>query len=513
MAAAAGWAADAAACSNPVSPRHVNDTLESLLKLPPDFSLVQLIGCATLAQATAVHTHQAAEQHCHSISLSPSIPRLQPNIFRRCPPSVAGTCASEWAGADVMLPAEEAFKPGGALNPAYPQAALLHAFLATSAELRDRVCSCILHPASCSPSLVAFVLRSRRRLPIGWSTSSVSLTFTAQIRLSLFRVQMRKLEEQNEAIADLVTGIIPDEPHWRHNCSLLRECIFVMQMRNLEEQNSAIAEFLVSGDASRLSTPARPPRRHRPGPHGAAPSEIGCVIVRMGNMVRMCFMVHHLLMQARPAGLCGVPLPRLLISVKCLSPRVGELPIDSLHSLQSGMTAPRGGWGMRCTPLPLAAAAASAAAVDPVPLYTIHITTKLLSVGSDMIAPRGDCDARCMARQQEALSVCAAQHPAAPTAPSTTATARVMRPRRRAFPATAPLQGGRTGATTGRRRPPPALSTTPPSSRATTTQVIVGPMSTCDFGSSLSGNNCPGASAVHGFLPVASEIQKFPVAQ
>lgn len=42
-----------------------------------------------------------------------------------------GTTASEWAGADVTLPAAGAAED--------PQSALLHAFLATTAELRDRV--------------------------------------------------------------------------------------------------------------------------------------------------------------------------------------------------------------------------------------------------------------------------------------------------------------------------------------------------------------------------------------
>ena len=55
------------------------------------------------------------------------------------------------AGANVELPAGSpspggggappaaAFPPAGTLNPADPQAALLHAFLTTTAELRDRV--------------------------------------------------------------------------------------------------------------------------------------------------------------------------------------------------------------------------------------------------------------------------------------------------------------------------------------------------------------------------------------
>ena len=44
-------------------------------------------------------------------------------------------------------------------------------------------------------------------------------------------------------------------------------------MRNLEEQNERIAEFLVTGDASRFSTPAA--ARRRPGGACRAPSEVG----------------------------------------------------------------------------------------------------------------------------------------------------------------------------------------------------------------------------------------------
>ena len=47
-------------------------------------------------------------------------------------------------------------------------------------------------------------------------------------------------------------------------------------MRSLEAQNEAIAGFLVSGDASRLSTPARLSSRQRRRGYGGAPSEIGC---------------------------------------------------------------------------------------------------------------------------------------------------------------------------------------------------------------------------------------------
>ncbi len=61
----------------------------------------------------------------------PSLYKLSNRCECRCPPSVVGTTASEWAGADVTLPAA-----GGAED---PQSALLHAFLATTAELRDRV--------------------------------------------------------------------------------------------------------------------------------------------------------------------------------------------------------------------------------------------------------------------------------------------------------------------------------------------------------------------------------------
>lgn len=46
-----------------------------------------------------------------------------------------------------------------------------------------------------------------------------------------------------------------------------------LQMRNLEEQNERIAEFLVTGDASRMSTPCAS-RRQRGVRR--APSEIGC---------------------------------------------------------------------------------------------------------------------------------------------------------------------------------------------------------------------------------------------
>jgi hypothetical protein len=65
----------------------------------------------------------------------------------------------------------------------------------------------------------------------------------------------------------------------RQDCivfSHTKSCVCGLQMRSLEQQNEAIAGFLVSGDASRLSTPARAqPRRRRHG-CGGAPSDIGC---------------------------------------------------------------------------------------------------------------------------------------------------------------------------------------------------------------------------------------------
>lgn len=60
-----------------------------------------------------------------------------------------------------------------------------------------------------------------------------------------------------------------------------------LQMRNLEAQNERIAGYLVSGDASRLSSPAPPhPRQLRSGYR--VPSEIGCAL-------RMSWQLWHLL--------------------------------------------------------------------------------------------------------------------------------------------------------------------------------------------------------------------------
>lgn len=92
--------------------------------------------------------HQQPDAHRPKHAVHPG----QLLLVSRCPPSVAGSCASEWAGADVELPCGSpaaagahpaaAFPPAGPLNPADPQAALLHAFLTTTAELRDRVRLC-----------------------------------------------------------------------------------------------------------------------------------------------------------------------------------------------------------------------------------------------------------------------------------------------------------------------------------------------------------------------------------
>jgi hypothetical protein len=71
------------------------------------------------------------------------------------------------------------------------------------------------------------------------------------------------------------------------HCRSLTLCLMV-QMRSLEAQNEAIAGFLVSGDASRLSTPARPqPRRRRRHGHGGAPSEIGCAAAQRSTLIHV----------------------------------------------------------------------------------------------------------------------------------------------------------------------------------------------------------------------------------
>jgi len=67
-----------------------------------------------------------------------------------------------------------------------------------------------------------------------------------------------------------------------------------LQMRNLEAQNDRIADYLVSGDTSRLSSPALPhPRQMRS--RYRAPSEIGCaraaVLAALASIV-CCFTVY-----------------------------------------------------------------------------------------------------------------------------------------------------------------------------------------------------------------------------
>lgn len=86
---------------------------------------------------------------------------------------------------------------------------------------------------------------------------------------------------------------------------MVQHLVSGLQMRSLEAQSEAIAGFLVSGDASRLSTPARPRSRRRHG-CGGAPSEIGCAGAQRSTLIHVLSLYPAVGAMLPPGGLLTV---------------------------------------------------------------------------------------------------------------------------------------------------------------------------------------------------------------